>query len=103
MKNAIAITTEDREATRRRMSAVLQRIENDPTEGVVFFDEIGDTAGETALDLPKGWTEADAREMAAEAESDWNALRGYSREERHIVLAGRRYGEDVVPVRSRWN
>lgn len=103
-----AINTTGREADRRRMSAVLQRIENDPTEGVVFLDEIGSNgelvvAGDTALDLPEGWTEADAREMAAEAAAEHNALRGYSGSERALIKAGRLWGEDVVVTRSRWN
>ncbi|MCC7527019.1 MAG: hypothetical protein IT342_00780 [Candidatus Melainabacteria bacterium] len=97
--NAITTTT-SREADRSRMSAILQRVENDPTEGVVFFDEIGgDNAG--ALDLPAGWTEADAREMAAEACAEHNALRGYSLVERQLIKAGRLHGEDVLVTRSR--
>lgn len=106
--NANIITTTDREADRRRMSAVLQRIENDPSEGVDFLDEIAADGSIIAPDViaaadRNGWSPEALDEMLAEIAEENAGLRGYSRSERALIKAGRLHGEDVEVTRSRWN
>ena len=102
--NANIITTTDREADRRRMSAVLQRIENDPSEGVDFLDEIAADGSIIAPDViaaadRNGWSPEALDEMLAEIAEENAGLRGYSRSERALIKAGRLHGEDVVITR----
>jgi len=102
--NANIITTTDREADRRRMSAVLQRIENDPSEGVDFLDEIAADGSIIAPDViaaadRNGWSPEALDEMLTEIAEENAGLRGYSRSERALIKAGRLHGEDVVITR----
>lgn len=100
--NTIEITTNgNRRNDPARIAAIeaLRRIENDPTEDIVFFDEMDADGGEEMVP-GTGWTVKDAREMAEEARRENASLRGYSRSERALILTARRHGEEVEIVRG---